>query len=502
MSRIGLFLAAMFAVLLLAPAQAEAGWIKAETDRFIVYGRGGEWTLRNYVTKLTTFDAMLRTLYPSTQGRPADTKLQVVLIDGDLKRVKPNALTDMAGFYAARDDGVFAFVETSHGSEGDFVLFHEYTHHFMLENFAVAYPAWFVEGFAEYYMTAEMTPQGVKIGNYNQGRAFQILTQPWTSWDDIFSKTTGETRKDKIQAFYAQSWLLVHFMRSTSERAKMLDAMVTAINAGEPSASAFWKATGWDDKQLTKQLKAYRRLDMYIIKDPLKSPPAIVFTRLPASADDLFLDRMRLFLSSQSDPVFLEQVRKRAARHAGDALADLTLARAEYAMGDVTAGEGVMQRRLAADPNDYESLIEAASDKLIAGRRDKAKRAEYFKASRALFGKAYAQNKSDYRALYGYARGRSLEPSFPNDNDINALMAARALAPSVTEISMTTGFALLARGRREDAVKVLTPVANDPHGGVMAAFAKALIEGKSRSEADAAAKAIEGADDAPGPPPA
>jgi hypothetical protein len=36
----------------------------------------------------------------------------------------------------------------------------------------------------------------------------------------------------------------------------------------------------------------------------------------------------------------------------------------------------------------------------------------------------------------------------------------------------------------------------------MAALAKALIEGKSRSEADAAAKAIEGADDAPGQPPA
>jgi hypothetical protein len=171
-------------------------------------------------------------------------------------------------------------------------------------------------------------------------------------------------------------------------------------------------------------------------------------------------------------------------------------------MGDVAAGEAVMQRRLAADPSDYESLIAAGTGKLIAGRRDKARRAEHFKASRALFGKAYAQNKGDFRALYGYAQGRSVEPGFPNDNDLNALTAARDLAPSVTEISMQTGFALFARGRRDEAVKVLMPVANDPHGGGTAAFARALIEGKSRNDAEAAAKAIEGVDEAPGPPPA
>jgi Flp pilus assembly protein TadD len=496
-----MFLAAVFAAFSLAPAPAQAGWIKAESDRFIVYGEGGEAKVRGYLMKLATFDATLRRLNQSTQGVTPATKLQVVLVSSDLRRIAPNTSSGLAGFYTAREDGVFAFVETD-AAGGDAVLFHEYTHHFMLENFPVAYPSWFVEGVAEYYMTAEITPKGVKIGGLNEGRAHQLLTQSWMSWDELLSKTTAETRGDKIQAFYAQSWLLLHFMRSTLERAQKLDAVINAINAGEAPASAFWKCTGWDARQLTKELKAYRRLDRYIVNNPLKSPPAITVTRLPQSADDLFLDRMRLYLRSRPDPAFLEQVRKRAGRHPGDALAELTLARAEFAMGDVGAGEAILRRRLAADPNDYETLIEAGADKLIAGQRDQAKRAEYFKASRAFFGKAYAQNKSDYRALYGYARGRWLEPSFPNDNDLNALMAARALAPSVTEISMTTGFALFARGRRDEAVKVLAPVANNPHGGGMAAFAKALIEGKSRSEADAAAKAIEGADDAPGPPPA
>jgi tetratricopeptide (TPR) repeat protein len=321
-------------------------------------------------------------------------------------------------------------------------------------------------------------------------------------WEELLSKSTGETKRERVYAYYAQAWLLVHYMRSDPARARMLDAAVTAISQGAPPAEAFWKATGWDSKRLNKEMKDYRRLSGYIMDNPLKDPPRITYSQLPASADDLFLDRMRLLLDSKPDTVFLDQVRRKAARYPGDRLADLTLARAEYEAGDLQTANAVIARRLAAEPKDYEILVEAGIGRLISGQRDKDKRSEHFRAARTYFNKAFALNDSDYRVLYGFALSRTVEPVFPSENDLNALLLAKELAPSFADLSMQTGLALLARGRREEAMRVLAPVANDPHGGHMSAFAKALVEGKSKADAEAAAKAIEGADEPTGPPPA
>ena len=60
--------------------------------------------------------------------------------------MNPNVGETVAGFYAARDEDIFAVA--LRGGMGDDVLLHEYAHHFMMQNFASTYPAWFVEGFA------------------------------------------------------------------------------------------------------------------------------------------------------------------------------------------------------------------------------------------------------------------------------------------------------------------------------------------------------------------
>ena len=40
------------------------------------------------------------------------------------------------------------------------VLFHEYAHHFMLHHFPAAYPAWYVEGFAEFFSVVAFPQDG------------------------------------------------------------------------------------------------------------------------------------------------------------------------------------------------------------------------------------------------------------------------------------------------------------------------------------------------------
>lgn len=480
---------------LASAANAEAAWYKAETDRFVVYGEGREGEVRDYALKLQTFDAMLRLFHPSTLDTVPATKVQVYLVDGlrDLRRMRPSLGAGVHGFYAASNEGVIAAVATERSLEADDVLFHEYAHHFMLENFPAAYPAWFVEGFAEYFMTAEITDEGVKVGGYNPQRAAAVFLARWLPWEEVFSKTTAETHRRDTAAYYSQAWLLAHYMYSDRERAAQLDKAITAIAGGAPPVEAFQAATGMDSRELTRVLRRYDKLQLYLVRDPLKTPPAMTVTRLQPSADEFLLDHVRLLFSrtGRLDQGFLDSVRRRAARLPDDPFAQRTLARAEYVMGDVAAGEAIMKAQLAARPDDLETVLLAGMGQVLAGLREPQNRQQRFRAGRPFLAKAYALDKRDFRPLYAYGLARSVEPEFPTDNDMTVLLEARALAPSVQENSVRAGLALLKVGRKDDARKVLAAVINNPHGGGFAARARALLEGASESEAEAAGQAEE-----------
>ncbi len=476
--RAGLLLLAIMALAAAGPAQAR--WLRAETDRFVIYSSGGEGQLRAFASRLTTYDQVLRIFNPSTLERKPKTKLQVFLFSNpaNLKRVQPSLPPNAAGFYRAMNEGVFAFAVRDGGLGEDDVLFHEYAHHFMLENFPSAYPAWFVEGWAEYFMTTEITGTTIKVGGYNPARVYGIFNETWLPLDKLLSATTAETRDERRDAYYAQAWLLMHYMRSDLARAAQLDAATRAIAAGEAPVKAVQTAAGKTMLQLTEALRAYRKLPNYEIKLTALPTPAMTVTAMPASADDLLIDAQRLILAptGRVDAEFLAEVRRKAARYPGDALAERTLARAEFVMGDVTAGEAILKRRLAENSGDVEDLLLAGTGQVLAGIRDQPRRLERFRAARSLLGKAYQLDKADFRTLYAYAMSRSVEPTYPTENDLTALTEARSLAPAVTEISLQLGLALMRKGRREDASRVLAIVLNNPHGGADVARLRAMLD--------------------------
>lgn len=472
--------AASAAALLVSAGAAQARWVKAETERFIVYGDVPEATARDYAVKLTTYDKVLHTYAPKADDSPPPRKFEVFLVGrGGLQRVMPGMSQDVGGFYLSSSQAEFAVASlAAAGLDGDTVLFHEYAHHFMFANFPAAYPGWFIEGWAEYFGNTRITPDRIKIGAYNDNRVSWLNAAEWIRWDDLFGKRPRELRFSEEPLYYPQAWLFIHYMMSNQERAEQLNKIIADVAAGQDPVKAVHAATHMNGIQLDREIRNYTSLQLLTLKNP-GSKAAVTVTALPPSADDLLLDKLRLQTDDMGkpEPDFLASVRRRAAKYPGDALAEQVLALAEFTHGDVAAGEAIVARRLAAAPDEVETLRIAGVGQILAGERDPAAKLARYRAARPFLIKAYGLDKSDFRTLYAYAFSRTVEPGFPNDNDLNALREAQGLAPSAPDIALVTGDALMRRGDAAGAKRILTILANGPHGGETAVRAQKLLAG-------------------------
>ena len=69
-----------------------------------------------------------------------------------LRRILPDGSEGIAGFYSPDAGRIYTVTNTSN-PEALSTLFHEYAHHFMIAGLtARAFPRWFTEGFAEFFV--------------------------------------------------------------------------------------------------------------------------------------------------------------------------------------------------------------------------------------------------------------------------------------------------------------------------------------------------------------
>lgn len=486
MSGIKRFATAMLAalgMLLLLPAAAEARWLRAESPRFIVYSDGDEATLREYANKLEDFDTILRAFYGlQPDGVPAQ-KLEIYLVRrrDSLKRVNPDVGERIAGFYSSSTSGIFAIAENEPGEEeSDDTLLHEYTHHFMLQNLRGFYPGWLVEGFAEYYMTAKLRASVFVIGNPNSGRAYQLLNERWVPTEEVLAKRPLEVPDSQVGGYYAQAWLMTHYMLSDPVRRKQLFAYVRELAKGVKSIDAWIAATGEDIATLDKKLQTYKRGNLPATGFNRKPHGAaeIQVTALTPAADALLLEGLRLKRGVPPDQAsdFVAAIRTAAAKFPGDRFANLTLAQAEVQYGDRAAGEVILDRLIATNADDVDAIVVKALGLMRAAEDDNDNYRKLYIQAGKLFARANALRPDDYRVLYAYAQTRRSDPDYPSDNTLNVLLLAAELAPQVAEIRVEAARGLILRKRFDEAIEQLTPVANSPHGGGAAEAAKTLLK--------------------------
>ncbi|HEX8194058.1 MAG TPA: hypothetical protein VF552_14280 [Allosphingosinicella sp.] len=492
---VALRLLALAASLLLAAAPAHAAWQRAESAHFVVYSEGGEARLRTQVAELEDFHLLLRQL-TGTADPEAAPKLQIYIIGGtaELRQIWPGASADVAGFYNASPEGILAVVDPTAGRGWigrNETLFHEYAHHFMLQHFPAVYPQWYIEGFAEYVATARFEDGAIEYGRANPARASWIADRSgWLPLEQLLFTNPERLTGRPASQFYAQSWILVHYMLRDGDRMRRLNAYLAAVGRGQPARAAFEQAFGATVTQVQRQLMSYSSTGMSFtrITRPASWRPAteVSLTDLPRTAEDLLLlDASMTSGAEVEGDGFIRRIRREAGTEP-DAFAKRVLARAEALHGDGAAAERLLNELLAASPNDAELLYLMGMRHLRAGRADEANRAAHFRTAQRWFGRAHRADENHYPTLYRYAESLSHDPAaLLSGNTTNILLLAQQIAPQAHLLRLSAANLLMRRGRWADAEAMLLPLASHAHAGASMHAARALLE-KAR------ARSIEG----------
>ncbi|HST36855.1 MAG TPA: hypothetical protein VLK25_09550 [Allosphingosinicella sp.] len=481
----------LLVLLLFTASPARAEWRRAESSNFVLYGNLSEAQLRQRILLLEDFDRLLRSI-TTAEEPPAENKLHIYVVYGrdDLNVIR-TLPPGVAGLYTATPEGIAAFVDDSQES-GNFILFHEYAHHFMLQNVQNAYPAWYIEGFAEYFSTVRFTPRKIDIGNFDDGRAYAIMQQRWLPMERILSGGPMGLSREDMSVYYAQSWLLTHYFFSSPERYAALLRLLVALRSASPE-EALRAATGFTFAQLNDELRRYIRAGRISYRQMDRASnaaaPAVSITSLPRSAGDMILFEalLRVGIGENDVAAALPRIRAAAARHADDPLAMRVLAHAEIVYGNSAAGERLVDRLLTQAPNDAQLLYLKGMRYLKLAESDDPP-ANAGRTARTFFTRAHRADPNHFQTLYRFAQSLRGEPAFLSENTRNVMLLARQLAPQVSEITMNAAALLMSRREYAEAIAYLAPLAANPHEPGLAEAARRMIaEARARQQAPAGA---------------
>jgi len=456
----------LIGVLLLLVAQpAFAAWFRAETPAFIVYGQGSARQVGAAATQLAAFDQLLRQLTGTTGGAPR-ARVSIYLVDDarDFERLRGNSV-GFDGFYTATPNTIAAFVDrsdTAHEARAQSVMFHEYAHHFMFAHQPASYPAWYIEGLASYWETARFSNGKARYGDYDSGRAQTMMLSNWMPVARLLGADWANLPGYETPMFYAQSWLVVHYLASDPQRAAALARYLETVAGGTPSGTAFAQVFGYPVERFDKVLIDYvmgrtlKPTELAFVPQQAAVPAA----PLSAVADALLIPAAQLDIGVDPGkaPALLDRIRRIAARYPTDWSAQVVLATAELRLGDRAQARVLIDSLAAASPDSAPVLVLLGTAQLFDHQ-----------AASATLAHADALRPEDYRILFLRALA---EPADAAATRRALLLRANALAPQVEVVALAAAQAQAEADDFAAARALLAPVANNPHGGPAAAQAR------------------------------
>jgi tetratricopeptide (TPR) repeat protein len=495
-----------FALLLslLLPAAANAAWRQASTPHFVVYSEESADDLRAFATRLERFDQAMRKMrgIPDPPLGPSNRLTVYVVSDvTSVQRLMGGSSRNLAGFYIPRAGGSIAVVPRRAGNGGAYdmsaeeVLLHEYTHHLMFYEYAgAAFPAWYVEGFAEFNGSVEFGRDGsIGFGMPALHRARGL--SGGMSVERVLTSSADLKNLLDTERFYARSWLLTHYLTFEPSRKGQLSAYLRALNGGQNNLAAARQIFG-DLKKLDGELDRYiRRARLPYLKfEASELRIGEISVRDLTPAQDAMMElriRSDSGVNRETAKPLLARMRKAAAAYPKDSAAQAYLAEAEYDAGNYTEAAAAADRALTSDPRNVDALLYKGRALIAAANAEKKPDSPAWKEARSWFVKANKIDLEHPEPLTFYYQTFVAGGSKPPASAVAGLLKAHDLAPQDRSLRMMVVRQHLADRNIAEAKAALAPVAYDPHGGPMSKMASTLLAMLTGPNANAALEFLE-----------
>ena len=472
--RMAAAMAMVCAAMSAAPVQAE--WREARARHFVLYGNMSEDAIRAMATRLEQFDGVLRHVYrlPEVEGQESNPVTVYALPNvAAIRRLYGKGGDHVMGFYQPRVSGSVAFTPIRAEDEGpnavqpQYVLFHEYAHHFLFGNSSIAYPAWFSEGFAEFASTARFDRDGVMVGVAAQHRARGLLDSSKLPIETLFDSSRRKLDARELDQVYGRGWLLTHFIMFDPVQRTKFNQYLTLLNNGTPSIAAGDQAYG-SLQQLDRDMERYlgrSRIPGLLVRFAGLPKVEVAVRVLSAGEQALIDDRIRSDrgVNRTVGRELYTRAALAAAAYPRDAVAQGWLAEMAYDAGEDDAAEAAADRALAVDAKSQQALLYKG---LIHLRRALATHSRDPKVWDEARGWVIKANRADPNAaepLAVFYRSFLMAGEKPRESAVLGLERAFQLVPQDKGVRFTLASQRINANDVDMAKALLRPLAFDPH---------------------------------------
>ena len=439
-------------------------WIQIQTPHFTVLSNAGEKEGRNVALQFEEIRALFLYLYPKLRvdaGKP--TIVFAIKNEDSLKLFIPSygqnsKAMHLGGFYHPSYDENFAIIRTDvRGDDriGYHTLYHEYTHGFFRYNFR-GLPTWLDEGLADFYGNTSIESSASKVGLPNENEIRVLKQNPPLPIDQLLTIDRTSplyNTKEHSGIFYAESWVLVHYLTLSPELhgKELINKYLQALHATDDPIEAASQTFG-DLKKMSDKINSYiSGLTFPYEKVPLQSKLSEKdFTARTLSPAEGVLAQANFLLRSNHLPEALEKLHEVEKLDSTVHGCHSALGHYHFLKADYGNAEKELQLAITADPNELVPHIDMA---LLYLRRDNYT-VESTPKIRAELEKVVALSPDFAPAHAFLSIAYAHEPSKDTDKAFAAARRASELEPGNLAYFIDMGKALLAAGKIPEARKV------------------------------------------------
>lgn len=234
--------------------------IEVKSENIIFYGDVKEKDAKRLVQNLETYRSVILTL-SKVENRPDDVPLRIYAFRKESSLNRFAEARGISGQYRDTPEGpIFLTVSAGGFKENRWstqVALHEYSHHVLHALSQDNYPRWYDEGFANYLSSFAIDDDVVTIGKPYVSHGMSLKEGPWLDPETVLGSIHRYPSTRRMDKFYGQSWLYVHYMQNTPELSAKLPDYLKSLKTSNDPIQAFEASFGLSVKEFHKRARVY-----------------------------------------------------------------------------------------------------------------------------------------------------------------------------------------------------------------------------------------------------